>query len=112
MYDETLKDFLSAIDEKISNMEKYVSENNMPDYAIEVHSLKSDCKYLGFMKLADISYEHELKSKENNLEFVKENFDKLEKEFNETMAIIKALTLITTDILTTSMMLLMIIMNF
>ena len=38
----------------------------MSDYAIEVHSLKSDCKYLGFMKLADISYQHELKSKEND----------------------------------------------
>ena len=41
------------------------------------------------MKLADVSYEHELKSKENNLEFVNENFDRLEKEYNETLAIAK-----------------------
>ena len=61
----------------------------MPKYAIEVHSLKSDCKYLGLMKLADVSYQHELKSKENDLAFVKENFEQLEKEYNNALAIVK-----------------------
>ena len=63
MYNETLKDFLSAIDEKLSNMEKYKNENNMPDYAILVHSLKSDSKYLGFSKLAEMALDQEMKSK-------------------------------------------------
>ena len=64
----------------------------MPNYAIEVHSLKSDCKYLGLMKLADVSYEHELKSKENDLEFVKANYDRLVKEYNDAIDIIKEYT--------------------
>ena len=49
----------------------------MANYAIEVHSLKSDCKYLGFTTLAQLSYQHELKSKANDVEFVNENYDDL-----------------------------------
>ncbi len=61
----------------------------MKNYTIDVHSLKSDCKYLGFMKLADISYQHELKSRENDLEFVNNNFEKLEKEYKKVLEITK-----------------------
>ena len=89
MYNMTIGDFLAGIDEKWGNIKKYKEDNDMPKYAIEVHSLKSDCKYLGFMKLADVSYEHELKSKDNDSEFVNQNFDRLEKEYNDAMAIIK-----------------------
>ena len=59
----------------------------MENYAIEVHSLKSDCKYLGFTTLADISYQHELKSKENDQEFVSSNFQKLEDEYKNVKCI-------------------------
>ena len=37
-------------------------------YKILVHSIKSDAKYLGFKDLAEKSYEHEMKSKENDIE--------------------------------------------
>ena len=89
MYNLTICDFLAAVDEKWDRIKKYKDDEDMSNYAVEVHSLKSDCKYLGFMKLADVSYEHELKSKEDNLEFVKENFDRLEKEYNDALAIMK-----------------------
>ena len=39
----------------------------MANYAILVHSLKSDSKYLGFTKLAELSYQHEMESKANNV---------------------------------------------
>ena len=42
----------------------------MADYAILVHALKSDSKYLGFTSLAEIAYEHELASKANNVDEV------------------------------------------
>ena len=55
MYQETMKDFLSGINDRMSNLEKY--QNDMNSYAIEVHALKSDAKYLGFTKLAEIAYD-------------------------------------------------------
>ena len=89
MYNMTLLDFLNTIDEKWNKINEYKQNGDMKNYSIEVHSLKSDCKYLGFMKLADISYQHELKSKENDLNFVLEHFKELEDEYHKSMEIIK-----------------------
>ena len=62
---------------------KYLYKNNkdMTNYSIEVHSLKSDSKYFGFDKLAELSYNHEMKSKENDQDYVLNNFHELELEF-------------------------------
>ena len=89
MYNMTLKDFITDVYAKWGRINQYKMSEDMPNYAIEVHSLKSDCKYLGYMKLADVSYEHELKSKENDLAFVNDNFERLEDQFNETIKLVK-----------------------
>ena len=89
MYNMTINDFMAEVSDKWNRIITYRDNKDMPNYAIEVHSLKSDCKYLGFMTLADISYQHELKSKENDLEFVLNNFAKLEEEYNKTYEIAK-----------------------
>ena len=90
MYDETLKDYLGEVEEKFSRIENYELDGNMKDYAIEVHSLKSDSKYLGLMKLAEIAYNHELASKENNIDYVKEHFNELSEEYEKTLNILKS----------------------
>ena len=76
-YNDILNEFLANYNEKIGLIKKYYEENDMPNYAIQVHSLKSDAKYLGITELAEKSYEHELKSKENDSEFVKANINEL-----------------------------------
>lgn len=92
MYNMTINDFMAEVESKWARINEYKNTNNMPDYAIEVHSLKSDCKYLGFMTLADIAYQHELKSKENDSSFVNEHFDELAKEYNNVLEISKNYT--------------------
>lgn len=92
MYNMTINDFMSEVESKWARINEYKNTNNMSDYAIEVHSLKSDCKYLGFMRLADIAYQHELKSKENNLSFVNKHFDELTNEYNKVLEIAKNYT--------------------
>ena len=89
MYNVTLQDFYRDVFEKWRKIEGYKEANNMSEYSVLVHSLKSDCKYLGFMKLADISYQHELKSKENDIEYVKEHFKELEDEYHKVIDIVK-----------------------
>ena len=79
-YDETLEAFLEENETRVPNILKYKDEQNMEDYAILVHALKSDAKYLGFKDLADIAYEHEMASKGNNIDEVNKKFDKLDKE--------------------------------
>lgn len=92
MYNMTINDFMSEVESKWARINEYKNTNNMSDYAIEVHSLKSDCKYLGFMRLADIAYQHELKSKENDSSFVNEHFDELTNEYNKVLEIAKNYT--------------------
>ena len=60
MYNETMGDFLEEINEKLPKLVEYKNNNDMPNYAIIVHSIKSDSKYLGFTKLAELAYNHEM----------------------------------------------------
>ena len=50
----------------------------MKNYAILAHAMKSDSKYLGFKKLAELALNHELKGKEDDSNYVNENYDELE----------------------------------
>ena len=88
-YDETLEAFLSENEVRLPNIEKYKKEQNMEDYAILVHALKSDSKYLGFKSLADIAYAHELASKANNVDEVNKKYDELVKEVEKVTEISK-----------------------
>jgi CheY-like chemotaxis protein/HPt (histidine-containing phosphotransfer) domain-containing protein len=76
-YDQTLEDFLSAVEEKINNLNKYKEETDMPSYAIDVHGLKSDARYLGFEALGELAYDLELKSKANEVLYILDNHEKL-----------------------------------
>lgn len=87
MYNDTIKDFYNDLPNKWNRIIEFKNTNDMPNYAIDVHSLKSDCKYLGFMKLADVAYQHELKSKENDSTFVNEHFSELEEEYKNVLRI-------------------------
>ena len=77
MYDATLNDFLEDVDKKIAALKKYRESGDMPNYAIEVHALKSDARYLGFVTLADLAYDLELKSKANDIMYVYDHHDGL-----------------------------------
>lgn len=88
-YDETLEAFLEENETRIPNILKYKKELNMEDYAILVHALKSDAKYLGFTGLAEIAYVHELASKANNVDEVNEKYDKLMEEVNKVTELAK-----------------------
>ena len=89
MYDETMSDFLDEVEEKIESIKTYKDEGDMPNYAIQVHSLKSDSKYLGFTTLAELSYNHEMASKGNDVNFVNDNFDSLMTEADRIVNLCK-----------------------
>ncbi len=88
-YNDTLMEFKEGIDGKLEQIDKYFKDTDMPNYAIYVHSLKSDCKYFGFMKLAAIAYEHELKSKANDITYVQENYETLMDEARKVKELVK-----------------------
>lgn len=90
MYNMTLHDYLEEIDGKVEQLKKYLDVYDMPNYAILVHSMKSDAKYLGFMSYADICYQHELKSKENDYSYCVEHFSELKNELQKYLDVARS----------------------
>lgn len=88
-YDDTLHDFLNEVEGKLDKIKTYKETADMANYAILVHSLKSDSKYFGFEKLAELAYNHEMESKANNMYYVTDHFDELMTEANRIVALVK-----------------------
>lgn len=86
-YNDTLKEFINNSSIRKAKLDEYIENNDMDNYSIEVHSLKSDSKYLGFTSLAGISFEHEAKSREKDLEYIKDNYNKLKDELDKMIDI-------------------------
>ncbi len=89
MYEDMMKGFIEESENRITLLEEYKNNEDMANYAILVHAEKSDSKYLGIKKLAEMSLEHEMKSKENDINFVKENYESLINEIKNTVEICK-----------------------
>lgn len=89
MYNETLNDFLEVSVERMSRLEDSFNDEEMKNYAIDVHALKSDSKYLGFTKLADMGLEHQLKSEDNDIDYIRDHYEELIDEVDLIISIVK-----------------------
>lgn len=88
MVNETMDDFLLEMEDRIPLMIEYKENNDMENYAIIVHAIKGDSKYLGFTKLADLALNHQLKAQDSDVKFVNDNFDELMVEINRVIDVI------------------------
>ena len=88
-YDATLETFLQEVPSKLEKIKSCKEIGDMANYAILVHSLKSDARYFGFEKLGELAYDHELKSKANDMYYVTEHFDELMVEANRVVNLVK-----------------------
>lgn len=87
-YDELLKEFMKTIKDKVNQLNDYRLKRDMDNYAIIVHGLKSDSRYLGFTKLAQLSLDHEMKSKAKETSYIDDHFVELVKEVTKVVGII------------------------
>ena len=89
MYEITMQGFSDEIDEKMSKLKEFIDKEDTDNYNILVHSLKTESRYIGCNALADMSYEHELASKENDLDYITKNYTALKKEAVRINEVIK-----------------------
>ena len=68
-YNETVTGFVEEIPAKVSRLKNAFNNDDLNGYAIEAHSIKSDSKYLGFINLAETSFQHEIHAKEGDVNF-------------------------------------------
>lgn len=88
-YNETIGEFLVGVHTKINQLIQQMNAKDFENYAITVHSMKSDAKTFGFTTLADMAYEHELKSKAGDYYYVTTHINDLITETNKTILLLK-----------------------
>jgi CheY-like chemotaxis protein/HPt (histidine-containing phosphotransfer) domain-containing protein/anti-sigma regulatory factor (Ser/Thr protein kinase) len=88
-YNDTLEIFLEENKKRIPEMKKYLESKNMSEYAVIAHAIKSDSKYLGFTNLAKIAFDHEIKGKENNYDYVVNHLKEFLEELNKITKIVE-----------------------
>ena len=76
-YNEIMDDFYNGLDEELAKINNFKNMGDMPNNAILVHALKSNARSFGFDKLGEIAYAHEMKSKENDINYVNEHYKEL-----------------------------------
>lgn len=77
-YSESLKEYIESLNDKLKNLEYYKDSNDYENYGILAHSMKSESKYLGFMKEAEVFLEHELAGKSSDSDTINNKFPELE----------------------------------
>ena len=87
-FDEIIKDFYDGMDGQLAELENFKNNSDMPNYAIAVHALKSNCKTLGITSLAELAYNHEMKAKENDINYINSNITSLFMKANEIYQIL------------------------
>ena len=87
-YDTTLEAFSRTIGGNVEKLKSYKETTNMPQYAVVVHSIKSEARYFGFTTLEQLAYNHEIESKNNNVSFIFEHFDELNNEISKIIDIV------------------------
>ena len=87
-YNETVGEYLTGVYDKLNQLVDFLKKEDLENYSIYVHSLKSDSKYYGFTKLAEIAYEHEMKSKAKDMNYIVNHIVDLVNEGNNTIRLL------------------------
>jgi len=76
--------FLSNAVQKIEDFKAYYAQGDFERLTIEFHGLKSSAATIGSTLLPQISRELEHASASGDIDFIKENFDKLIAQYEDT----------------------------
>jgi HPt (histidine-containing phosphotransfer) domain-containing protein len=72
-YEKALKLLIKEIDKCDKNLKKFLSANDMHNFAIDVHGMKGSLANIGAMEISDLAKELEMASKEANAAFCETN---------------------------------------
>ena len=76
-YNELLNDFANTFPVDVNKFNEYKVAGDMVNYEIIVHALKSNCRTLGFLNTGKMFYQHELASKQSDVNYVNEHYNEL-----------------------------------
>lgn len=88
-YQDGLKEYEESLPLKLEELKNRKENKDWENYTILVHSMKSEAKYLGFLKEAEIFSLHELRGKMRDEKYICENFPLLEDTVSNLILVIQ-----------------------
>ena len=88
-YRETIEIYLQEGTAKKAEADKFLIEGDMLNYSTLVHMLKSNSRLVGAMKLGDMAYDLEMKSKEGDVEYCRAHHQELTDMYLKVVAALK-----------------------
>ena len=88
---EILRDYTEECNQKARELAVYLEEENMKEYKVLVHSLKSSSKTIGAGEVSELAKALEDASGADDKEFVKANHEHFIQEYRKTAKSIKAI---------------------
>lgn len=82
--------FVKNVPKAVAKLFEECSYGDTDSYAIDVHSLKTNARTIGAMKLAETAYAHELSAKNGDSSYIKDKFPELKRQADETVNILRA----------------------
>ena len=70
LYEEVLNDFYKLIDSKSEKIETLLKDNDIRNYTIEVHALKSTARMIGATELSELAFKMEQAGNANDLDLI------------------------------------------
>lgn len=89
VYRETLGLFAELWEERKVQLQQFLEEGNMEEYAILIHAIKGDARTMGADILAKLAYEQEIKAKAGQVESIQESFERVIKVGDKTAVYFK-----------------------
>ena len=96
-YKSLLIQFASEADSKIQSMRHSFENDNIHDYEIVVHALKSTSKMIGALELSEFARELEAAAKENRDDYINQNHKMLVRRYTDVVSSLKDLFGVTDD---------------
>ena len=81
LYMQVLKDYYHEVDKRAEMIRQALENNDIKNYTIEVHSLKSTSRQIGASELSDLAARLEKAGIDNDVEFIRANTDELIAEY-------------------------------
>jgi len=91
-YLSVLERFHSAVSDKADEIENFISGNDIKNYTIKVHALKSSARIIGAMDLSEKARLLEEAGNENNIDYIKENTAELLSRYRSYINLLSAVS--------------------
>ena len=88
-YKEMLFDYMEAYADKKNGLEESFKGENWPEFAVQIHALKSTSKTIGAIELSEQAFELEKAAKEERAEYIKENWPSFAIDYEKTVGLVK-----------------------